>query len=338
MKNYQIPTPVTLKKDMRAVCLTVAAFVATIMVSASIFVGIYVAMRALTGGAIDPSYMSDSAGLLGYINSAQFTQDTAGYVYESIGFASCASIITGAMWFFLIRGKRFVTSDITTRNARMNASMLIQLIVVMLGVQFVMVLINIMTQPLLNAVDVSATDALQDATATTMSSPIGILYIVLIGPIMEELVFRGAVMRKLQPYGANFAMVTSAMLFGMYHLFIYQAVFAFMVGLVFAYVAGRYSLKWAIVLHILNNALACLASFSEVAGGMVALTYIGCFVAAIILLIIRRGIFKVQKRAGAPLYPKTFQKAYSSPFFIGFVAIFLLVGTLMMLRSSMLTG
>ena len=81
------------------------------------------------------------------------------------------------------------------------------------------------------------------------------LYVGLAAPVAEELVFRGVLMRGLKPLGRNFAIVTSALMFGLFHDDVVQGLFAFGCGLLFGFVAMEYSLVWSIVLHVFNNAV-----------------------------------------------------------------------------------
>ncbi|WP_081887310.1 CPBP family intramembrane glutamic endopeptidase [Bifidobacterium callitrichos] len=81
------------------------------------------------------------------------------------------------------------------------------------------------------------------------------LYIGLIGPIFEEVLFRGVLLKELKPFGRNFAIVTSALLFGLFHGDVVQGAFAFLMGLLLGFVAMEYSLVWSIALHIFNNAI-----------------------------------------------------------------------------------
>lgn len=81
------------------------------------------------------------------------------------------------------------------------------------------------------------------------------LYIGLVGPICEEVLFRGILMKELKPLGRNFAIVTSALAFALYHDDVVQGVFAFLLGLLLGFIAMEYSLVWAIALHIFNNAV-----------------------------------------------------------------------------------
>ena len=63
------------------------------------------------------------------------------------------------------------------------------------------------------------------------------LYVGLAAPVAEELVFRGVLMRGLKPLGRNFAIVTSALMFGLFHDDVVQGLFAFGCGLLFGFVA-----------------------------------------------------------------------------------------------------
>ena len=79
------------------------------------------------------------------------------------------------------------------------------------------------------------------------------LYMCIFAPIAEEILFRGLILRTLQPYGRKFAVFTSAFLFGIFHGNLVQSPFAFVVGLVLGYTAMEYSILWAMVLHMFNN-------------------------------------------------------------------------------------
>jgi hypothetical protein len=129
-------------------------------------------------------------------------------------------------------------------------------------------------------------------------------------------------MRKLEPYGANFAIVVSSLLFGLYHLILFQAVFAFLVGIVLAYTAGRFSLKWAMLLHMLNNGVAVLSIVggSDVATVM-TLCFMGALVVAIVVLIVKRRLVLAQATAGAPSEPAVFARAFCSPWLIIYIVL-----------------
>ena len=83
------------------------------------------------------------------------------------------------------------------------------------------------------------------------------LYACILGPIAEELVFRGFLMRGLEKRGKALAVVVTSILFGLMHGNAAQFVPTVMFGLLAGYVAMEYSMIWSIVLHIFNNLVLC---------------------------------------------------------------------------------
>lgn len=85
------------------------------------------------------------------------------------------------------------------------------------------------------------------------------LYVGIIGPIAEELVWRGVVLRGLQPIGKNLAIVLSGVMFGLMHGNIYQAPVCIITGILWGYIAMEYSIYDTMILHIINNSLLNIA-------------------------------------------------------------------------------
>ncbi|HIY39158.1 MAG TPA: CPBP family intramembrane metalloprotease [Candidatus Agathobaculum merdigallinarum] len=76
----------------------------------------------------------------------------------------------------------------------------------------------------------------------------------ILGPVCEELLFRGLLAGRLARYGQKPAALVSALLFGLYHANLSQFFYAFALGLLLTYVyfyTG--SLKAPILLHMLFN-------------------------------------------------------------------------------------
>lgn len=90
----------------------------------------------------------------------------------------------------------------------------------------------------------------------------GILAIAIVGPILEEVLFRGAITKALlQKYSPAKAIVISALLFGVFHLNPAQILPAFLMGLLLGWVYYKTaSLIPCILMHILNNALSVYLS------------------------------------------------------------------------------
>ncbi len=99
---------------------------------------------------------------------------------------------------------------------------------------------------------------MEDSFDQILSSGLGILSVAVIGPILEELLFRGAITRiLLQKYNPTKAILLSALIFGIFHLNPAQIVGAFLIGLLLAWIYYRTrSLIPVILIHILNNSLS----------------------------------------------------------------------------------
>lgn len=82
----------------------------------------------------------------------------------------------------------------------------------------------------------------------------------LVPAFIEEFVFRGIVVGVLRKYGDAFAIISSAIMFGLMHRNITQIPFAFIVGLVLAFVYCKTnSLIPCIFIHFFNNFYAVIS-------------------------------------------------------------------------------
>ena len=99
-----------------------------------------------------------------------------------------------------------------------------------------------------------------------------------IAPVAEEAVFRGLLLDRLRPYGDKVAVCASALCFGLFHGNLNQFLYAFVIGLVFGYVALRTGrIRQTILLHAMVNAIStALVPLAGAAGewGMVLLGFL----------------------------------------------------------------
>ena len=87
--------------------------------------------------------------------------------------------------------------------------------------------------------------------------PLQLLLAGLIAPAAEELLFRRLLLRRLRPYGERFALVASALCFGLFHGNLNQFFYAFL--LVLAELALSTGCLWqAVLLHALVNLFSIL--------------------------------------------------------------------------------
>jgi membrane protease YdiL (CAAX protease family) len=254
------------------------------------------AMNAASEGSVDIGGLVESS-------AAAAQEEISRYA----GLISLISAVASLPIFLVLRGKRLFTTDITESHAPLSAPSFAKLWIIAMGAQLVFDIGAYLLNSLLESSGRSATEML-DQSMQVLQTPTGLLYICIIGPIVEELIFRGAIMRSLERFGLNFSIVISALIFGLFHIFTVQAIFAFFMGLILGYIASRYSIKWSILAHILINsaatgmgmlgALGGSGGFALNAAGLVQLAF---FAGGIILLIIERWRFAEQKAIGAPI-------------------------------------
>ena len=149
-------------------------------------------------------------------------------------------------------------------------------------------------------------DNMKDVFEQMMNNPLGIISIVVMAPLVEELLFRGAIqghlMRKWKmPY---LGIVVSSLIFGVVHGNPAQIPFAFVVGMALGwmyYLTG--SLIPGMLMHFINNGSSVLlyalsgdpdatmiSSLGE--NGALALAVVGIVLTVVCIFIIRKKVVK----------------------------------------------
>ena len=105
------------------------------------------------------------------------------------------------------------------------------------------------------------------STPDTASIVMQFIYVIVLGPLAEELIYRGLVLTLLKPFGKWLAVFFSALIFGMMHGNIPQMASSFASALVMGVVAIQCgSIIPTLVIHICNNILASYMDFSDALG------------------------------------------------------------------------
>lgn len=174
---------------------------------------------------------------------------------EMLGWLSCVMVLVGIVFLFIYFRRRIDRKQLFTSHKKMELKTFIQIFCVFMGVQLI-------TEPIFGAMEAvfnyfgySVLTSIEDASMVSTTIFMA-FYAVILGPIVEELIYRGFVLVTLKNYGKILAIFVSAFLFGIMHGNIPQAVFAIFVGVVLGYVTIEYSIWWAILLHIINNGLS----------------------------------------------------------------------------------
>lgn len=158
---------------------------------------------------------------------------------------------TAAMGIHLLVGK-YVPLDRKTWSYCSSSKVLVTSVVFILA-------LGLWTNYLSELADLP--NSMQETFEMMMRHPLGIIAIVIMAPIVEELLFRGAIeghlLRKWKhPAGA---IVFSSLVFGVVHGNWVQAPFAFVIGLALGWMYYRTgSLLPGILMHFVNNSTAVL--------------------------------------------------------------------------------
>ena len=157
-----------------------------------------------------------------------------------------------AILVFYKKQKIAFLPTVKTHHQKLSLKQVAIIIVLLLGCQFVFNQVANIFEVALNVIGFSAKKEVELATVGHHSS-MYFLYAAFMGPLVEELVMRGGIAYRLQKYGKVFSIIFSAIVFGFFHMNFVQGVFAFLVGIMLAYIAIEYSFGWAVFFHILNN-------------------------------------------------------------------------------------
>lgn len=160
---------------------------------------------------------------------------------------------------YLLYKKKPIRMILRIKRLSIKSTLLIVLITLM--VYPIAVLMNTLMMLVLSLL--GSMDIPQIPTATTSQQYILYLFIIAISAgVCEEILFRGFIMRSFEKVGYKFAIVFSALLFGIFHFNIYNLGATIIFGIVFGYLVVLTDSLWAgIIGHITNNALAVSLGF-----------------------------------------------------------------------------
>lgn len=143
-----------------------------------------------------------------------------------------------------------------------------------------------------------------------------ILYVIgiaVVPGIFEELFARKAIIGYGRKYGNYFALIVSALIFGLLHMNLAQGIFAFFMGLVFGIIFLKTGdIRLTIILHIINNSLVSisgLVSDNIIVSKCIEITSIVIAVIGIILFIVT-----VIKNKGIKFEKEKFKEEYQMLF------------------------
>lgn len=263
---------------------------------------------------------------------------TETYLQNLSDFGYIVAVIVGISIFYK-KQQINMKDTIFYRQKKMTLEYFAVFTIILFGCQFIFTQSAQLFEFFLNQIGLSTKGAIESATSADDSFML-VIYAAFVGPFVEELLIRGGVVYRLKNYGKIFSILISAMAFGLFHMNLIQGVFAFFVGILFAYIALEYSFLWAVFFHILNNfgfSLLVESGLPALLGAELAdtvtnmLLIITSCVSVILLFLYRKEISSYIKANRTP--KGTYGVVFTTMVVWIYIVICLLVGLLGLQRS-----
>ncbi len=182
-------------------------------------------------------------------------------------------------------------------------------------------------------------------TGTSMENPIesmlegsGILwasfFICIVAPIGEEIIFRKMLCNKIGPLGDKVFIITSGILFGLFHTNLAQLFYATALGMILAYIYCRTGkIIYPILLHMLINFVGTVVSYFSLENEILS---IALTIFIYVNIVLGSGIFMysifnkkiVLNGARVQLPPKYMGAAFSNPGMLFYISFCIILGIL----------
>ncbi len=146
-------------------------------------------------------------------------------------------------------------------QARLTAGQLVVIVFISLFMMYASNFVGVLITTAISMLTGVSNDLPLNDYIMADSWPLKILVMVVLAPMLEEYVFRKQLLDRMVPYGSKLAVVTSALIFGLFHGNLNQFIYATALGLVLGYVylrTGR--LRYTIGIHMGVNFLGSVVS------------------------------------------------------------------------------
>ena len=133
-----------------------------------------------------------------------------------------------------------------------------------LGLQTAAAVITVIVDAVLKAFGLKSATIDMSATPDSAAATIFMyFYACLLGPVLEELLYRGVLLQGMRKYNERFALIVSSLIFGLMHQNYQQFVLGFLVGIILGAITLRSgSIVPAVIFHIIMNTTSTLQNVS----------------------------------------------------------------------------
>jgi len=162
------------------------------------------------------------------------------------------AVAVAMLFLFVWKDRSFWKEQVFARKKKMSFGLFLILLCVCMAIQFINSFWVEGLELFMNLFDKSILETLESVSGSSDTFSM-FLYASIVAPITEELIFRGYIQGALSRYGKKFAILCSALFFGIFHGNLIQTPYAFLAGLLLGYVAAEYHIGWSIGIHMFNN-------------------------------------------------------------------------------------
>ena len=165
--------------------------------------------------------------------------------------------------YFLFRNNNLVSLDENKTeepSSRFSLPVFLHFFLIFCGVQWISSLLTIPLVLLFQKMGLDLSYSEMAAKGGALNDIPMLIYTILIAPIVEELVFRGVFYKRFKAFGSFFTAFACSLFFALIHSNFLQFIPAFMMGFVLFAIRDKYGLRYSILLHLTNNALAILVN------------------------------------------------------------------------------
>lgn len=247
-------------------------------------------------------------------NSLVFSNDARSFL---LGYLPCVIGDIIAIVIAILITKVKIRRDIFTRNKAPKKFILLGA-VSCIGVGMISSIIYAMYSTILKLKGITIPEPDFSFPTQRIFLILFLIYVCLLGPILEEIIFRGFILRSMQRYGNLTAIIVSSILFSMFHLNLVQFINPVLVGMLLAFIAIKSeSIFPSMIAHIFNNTITFAAAAVSllkipVIQVMFTLVYVIAGATAFILFVTRYGNLFIETIKEDTTIFKTYEKVRMS--------------------------
>lgn len=176
-------------------------------------------------------------------------------------------LIVFGLWYYLLAFRKNQKVEIRRIKEQLSFKTVGKILILAVGLQgIIQIILNLWNY--FDPAQMEEYAQLIEESGITEFSALTVLTVALVGPIGEELIFRGVAMECLKRSEAGFWVINviQALLFGIAHLNLVQGAYAFLLGLALGWLGMRYETILApMLLHIFFNAYSvCMDPIFEI--------------------------------------------------------------------------